>query len=189
MICLRLEDDMALFHCTTEVYSPGAVIGPHAKSHFSEKQQNRGYGWVERLLSQHRTPAQPHGRENAVYASDSAENAAIFLEGEYRSAASKPAFYCYEVEATPISKAPMALVGLLELAKADPDRACKIAHEYWEPKSNWRYWEYFAPMMTVVRVIKWPSEGDTARVQYSADRELGKRLWDLKVQIPLVPSA
>jgi hypothetical protein len=167
---------MPLFHCTIEDYQPETVIGPYSQSRFHTKQQNGGHAWLENILEQCRPVDQPCGRENAVYASDTRENAAIFLEGQYRGADSKPTFYCYEVRADIYSKAPMSLIRSLEFAKQDADKTKKIALEYWLPKSNWRYWEYFAPSMTVVRRVDWPLDGSAARTFYAADRELAKRL-------------
>lgn len=171
----------ALYHSTIKEYLPGATIGPHKTSDFTDKQHKEGFGWVEDLLEQHRPGGQPYGRENAVYASDSAANSAIFLEGQYWLAEKKPTFYCYEVDVASVSKAPMALVGLTHLAKSDPDKAKKIALEYWEPVTKWKYWEYFAPLMTVIREVKWPTyrELEDARSNYHFDQALGKRLWDL----------
>jgi hypothetical protein len=170
---------MLLYHCTTEAYLPGAPVGPHGRSHFTDEQHRKGFGWVESLLEQHRTAGQPCERENAVYASDSAANAAIFLEGQYWLKESKPSFHCYEVEVGTVSKAPMALVGLMQLAESDHEKAKMIAIEYWEPVTKWKYWEYFAPMMTVIRDVKWPTALEAAKSDYGFDQALGKRLWDL----------
>jgi len=167
---------MCLYHCSIEKYLPGAAIGPYPRSRFTEKQYREGYEWAERLLEQHRPADQPYGRENAVYACDSAANAAIFLEGEYRAAKTIPSFYCYEVKADLVSRCPMALIRSLELAKGDDVRTKAIVAEYWTPTTRWRYWEYFGPAMTVVRDIRWPSDGTSARIDYSADRELATRL-------------
>jgi len=179
-----------LFHCTRESHPSGFVLGPYERSRFSERLECEGKQWVDQLLLHHQPREQPCSRVNAVYAADSAANAAIFLDGEgfqeelrahlqRKGQEVRVVPYCYEVQAAPVSKAPMALIRSLELAKAQPETASRIAVEYWIPTNEWGYWEYFAPCMTIVRPVEWPSTAQLERAKdsYKLDRQRARRLW------------
>lgn len=93
----------------------------------------------------------------------------------------RPGPYCYQVQAGPVSKAPMALIRSLELSRENAEALSRIAIEYWSPTNEWRYWEYFAPCMTVVRRVDWPSAADIVRAKalYRLDRAAAQHMFGL----------
>lgn len=172
---------MILYHCSKEAYSPQEIIGPYAQSLFSAKQKKDGFDWAEQILEKAREPLQPCRRTNAVYACDSVVNAYIFASGENFMAESQSPIYCYEVEAAEFSKAPMALVGVLNRARDDIEVLQQIAAEYWNPIHSWRYWEYFSPSMKVIRAVPQPEIWDvvSAKFAYDADLRDATHRWNL----------
>jgi hypothetical protein len=179
-----------LFHCTREACSPGSVLGPYESSHFSERLRKEGKEWVDLVLGECQPPHQSCSRTNAVYAADSAANAAIFLDGQnfqdelqahlrHNVQTAVPTRYCYEVQPELTSVAPMALIRSLELAKKDSQKLKQIAVEYWSPLSKWNYWEFFAPCMIVVRLVEWPSGADIQRAKslYQMDRQTARGMF------------
>lgn len=171
-----------LFHCCTELYPEDRVIGPYERSRFSTLQESRGLGLIESIVEVRKPPEQPFSRENAIYAADSAPNAAIFLNGQLFAQGDQPPVFCYEVEAAMTSKAPMVLFGLIEWVKDDPQKAAEIAAEYWAPKHRWGFTEYFAPSMRILREVEWPSTSKVlcANASYEADRKRAIELFGLE---------
>lgn len=106
----------------------------------------------------------------------------MFLNGQFFVRADQPSVYCYEVEAATPSKAPMVLFGFIEWVKDDLQKAADIAAEYWAPKHEWGFMEYFAPSMQIVRRLEWPSaiEIIRAKMSYDAERERAIRIFKLE---------
>lgn len=92
-----------------------------------------------------------------------------------------PDLYCYAVSCANYSKAPMALVGVMEMAKGDATKLEEIVSEYWSPQKEWLFWEYFAPSMTVIGQVRWPAAVDVtiAKDVYARDRAHAKKRWGL----------
>ena len=179
---------MPLYHCTTEHYVKDQVIGPFLQSRFSVNQKKNGSQWIEELLAKYRPGSQACSRENAVYAADAPENAARFLTGQHFNSPETPPVYCYEVAATAVSKAPMAVIRLIELSRENPELLEQLNKEYWEPKREWKFWEYFAPSMTVISEMPWPSDIAiwTAGAPYEADKTLGMGEFRVTTNITLI---
>ena len=116
---------------------------------------------AEKLLERQRPKGRP-SRLSSWFACDEPNLAAEYLDAEIDFPRSKIGLkgqpHLYAVEIHLYSKHPMVLVGAtaVKLSQGQTDIALLLADEYWEPKQEWKFWEYISPEITILREEAWP---------------------------------
>lgn len=149
---------MKLYHSSFKQHSPQTVI--------CAKGENNLYPVaIEKIEAQ--CPEGKPSRAKAVFAANSPVWAYLFAEAQYQESL----IFLYEVKMTISCRAPMCIVHEINKRIQSENDYQDLVNEYWNPKMEWNFYEYFGPELHIIKPTELPSEMDltVARLKYSAD--------------------
>jgi hypothetical protein len=156
-----MESGTQLYHATRRNLSSREIVSASEPTDY--------YPEVRDLLESRRLHNRP-SRSICVFAAESAVAATEFMQAELRKLG-KPEndFRLYRVEMNVYHRAPFRLIHELKKRLDTGGDVDSVLNEYWNPKHEWVFWEYFGPSLTVVEEVGPP---DTiARVVFKLSYE------------------
>ena len=133
---------MRLYHASETPMEPGYHLVASRPSNY--------YPTATKVMDTARPPGRPP-RRTSIYCADSAEFALYFRTCQGGARASS--LHIYEVEVKAFHKAPFALTHVIcERIRAGQNPSSLIT-EYWNPNSNWHFYEYLTDRLKIVREI------------------------------------
>lgn len=155
-----------LFHATSQSLSPGQIVAASAPGTY--------YPAVVGVLESKR-PSHLPSRSVCVFASEKPAASSLFLAGQ---GVAPSCIRLYRVEMSHFHRAPFRIVHELQ-KRLDSSRAVdRLVEEYWRPKENWNFFEYFGPSFIVLEEIPPVREMDLDlfRLAYGNDLQLSDTL-------------
>lgn len=160
-----------LYHTSFQEHKVGTKV--NGKPRIIKK----GYDWVEHEFERLR-PTQAPSRKTALFAFDTLENCAIYIDAEPNPG--KKELFFYEVKMPNPRRAPMVLVNIVSSKKDYPDIQKEIIEEYWNPSLNWNTYEYLDNEITIMKIVSAHPDyiaKAASKVKYMDDLQLAKQYW------------
>jgi hypothetical protein len=142
---------MELFHVSNKMYVDCQEIEITRINEYCKEKISNGFKNIEKILLKNKPDSAP-SRLNSIFAFEQIEYCGAFIntiKGRY----SEPKFYKIIMDNP--WRSPMALVDILT-KQVDEEKLIKIAQEYWEPKEEWNFLEYFSKKMKIIERIEEP---------------------------------
>lgn len=152
---------MPLFHATYSSLSPGQEIVANADCSY--------YPEVMAILEPERPP-HSLSRLRCVFAADSVVAATTFLNSQHKDCVSP--IHVFEVAMPLHHKAPFRLIHEIGKRIKAGQPVKSLVSEYWLPKHEWVFWEFFGPAFQVVREVPAATVVEMTGFQLSYDKDL-----------------
>lgn len=147
-------------HATLQEFPVGKIVEATTPSNY--------YPNVLTLLEQHR----PHNfpsRSNCVFAADSPEASKRFLISQPNVRPEE--IKIYQVQMDCYHKAPFRVIHELSNRIKSSGATDKLVNEYWQPKHDWVFWEYFGPSFTVLGELAQPNPVEVYAFGFSYEKD------------------
>ena len=129
------------------------------------------YANAVRLLELARPPHSPT-RSACFFAAESADFALLFASMQWKGPTN-----LYAVEMDLHGKGPYALVHAISRALDGGKLPSPAVDEYWSPKQEWRFYEYFGPTMKIVERLDADTFGTyAAYIRFQRDFDIAKEV-------------
>src|SRR6218665_2474189 len=158
-----MTDPVTLVHGTYQVLVAGEVLTATLSCAY--------YPHVVAELELKR-PAGAPSREVCIFATDTLEGAAAYLEAQNNGTGTAPHFY--EIDMPLAQRAPFRLIHEISNRLKHGREIGSAVGEYWAPTLNWRLWEYFGPSFTVLREVAAPSPEKVVQFRWLYDLDVDK---------------
>lgn len=152
---------MPLFHATHKSYSPGQEIVANVDcSYYTE------------VLTILESNGPPHNlsRLRCVFAAESVVAATTFLNSQHRDCISQ--IHVFEVAMPLHHRAPFRLIHEIGKRIQAGQSVESLVAEYWLPKHDWVFWEFFGPAFQVVREVPIATLTEMTVFQLNYDKDL-----------------
>ncbi len=158
---------MHLFHATYSLFFPGQEIVPDANCRY--------YPEVLDVLERDRPP-DSLSRRLCVFAADSVVAATTFLNSQHANCGGR--VRVFEVTMPLCHRAPLRLIHEISRRIRAGQPVESLVAEYWMPRHEWVFWEFFGPAFQVMREVPAAELVDMAafHIRYNKDFRLGESL-------------
>jgi hypothetical protein len=162
-----IKSHLDLFHATRRVFYAGEVVVADTQTHY--------YPEVLAMLEQHRPNCYP-SRSICVFAADSAAASTKFLLSEPGVKADD--IRVYRVHMNHYHRAPFRVIHELNKRIKSAGAVNQLIDEYWQPKQDWVFWEYFCGSFSVIEETKRATHAETYAfgIRYLRDVDLSATL-------------
>jgi len=164
-----------LYHVSCKEYVVGQKLIAQETTPYYQKKISQETNWIDDILNDHKPKDAPQ-RNKTLFAFDFVGNCQAFFEKE--SCPSGTPKY-YKVKMVNPIKSPMCLTDLIRILEKESPKVQEIAQEYWNPKQNWKYYEYLSAEMEIIEILATPSQEtlNIGKANYLNDTTLRNRLF------------
>lgn len=150
---------MVIYHVTQQSYSVGTKLKASSRSWYLDAIRQRGLGWVDQLLEDHR-PFWAPSRSSSKFGFSELSFCGAYADAEQIA---QPNFY--KLSVLRYWQAPMIMVNRINRAGQNSVESALFAKEYWRPRNKWHFLEVLFKSAVVVEKCEPPTAEDVRQAK------------------------